>query len=211
MSSQFGYIPESPDQSFQNNKGIFQPSDIYDLTRDGKFTNYGQLELVQYQSFTSVTEVFFTAIKEDIYDVHMAVCNQLEVNSSSARFGARLSNDGGSSYETSGYDFTYEGNRDDGDSLSVRTQAGGDFGYITNNQKTTRLAGAIVYFYDLGNPNKFSHCNSMSTYFDNSSDASGYVQGGGNLRNTEIHNAIRFANAGVMTGSIALYGFQGNL
>lgn len=170
-------------------------------------TDFGKLELIQYQSFTNVTEVTFTSIQESTYSVHMAVCNQLEVNTSSSRFGARLSNNGGSSYLTSGYDFTYEGNRDDGDSLSVRTQAGGDFGYITNNQKTTHQAGAIVYFYDLGNSSKFSSTSSMGTWFDNSSNASGYAQGGGNLRTAEVHNAIRFAHSGSMTGSIALYGF----
>jgi hypothetical protein len=42
--SEYGYIPESPAQSFRNNKGIFTPNDIYDLTRADKFTNLGQLE-----------------------------------------------------------------------------------------------------------------------------------------------------------------------
>ena len=42
MSNEFGYIPESPEQSFGNNKGIFTPTDIYDLTRADKYTQYGQ-------------------------------------------------------------------------------------------------------------------------------------------------------------------------
>ena len=79
----------------------------------GGVLDLGKLELIQYQSFTNVTEVTFTSIQESTYSVHMAVCNQLEVNTSSARFGVRLSNNGGSSYLTSNYDFTYEGNRDD--------------------------------------------------------------------------------------------------
>ncbi len=173
----------------------------------GGAADLGKLELIQYQSFTNVTEVFFTSIQESTYSVHMAVCNQLEVNSSSTRFGARLSNDGGSSYITSNYDFTYEGNRSDGDALGVRTTAGGDFGYITNNQKTTRTAGAIVYFYDLGNSAKYSKHTSISSFYDNSSDASGTIIGGGTLHVAEVHNAIRFAHSGSMTGSIALYGF----
>ena len=50
MSNEFGYIPESPEQSFGNNKGIFTPTDIYDLTRADKYTNYGQLELIETKS-----------------------------------------------------------------------------------------------------------------------------------------------------------------
>ena len=173
----------------------------------GGVLDLGKLELIQYQSFTNVTAVTFTSIQESTYSVHMAVCNQLEVNSSSSRFAVRLSNNGGSSYLTSGYDFTYEGNRDDGDSYSVRTTAGGNFGYITNNQKTTHQAGAIVYLYDLGNSAKYSATTSMGTWFDNGSNASGYSGGGGILHTAEVHNAIRFAHSGSMTGSIALYGF----
>ncbi len=51
----------------------------------GGAADLGKLELIQYQSFTNVTEVFFTSIQESTYSVHMAVCNQLEVNSSSTR------------------------------------------------------------------------------------------------------------------------------
>ena len=55
MSSEFGYIPESPEQSFGNNKGIFTPTDIYDLTRAGKFSTFGQLELIETQTVSGVT------------------------------------------------------------------------------------------------------------------------------------------------------------
>ena len=48
--SEYGYIPEAPEQSFGNNKGIFTPKDIYDLTRADKYTNYGQLELIETQT-----------------------------------------------------------------------------------------------------------------------------------------------------------------
>ncbi len=37
--SEYGYIPEAPEQSAGNNKGIFTPKDIYDLTRADKYTN----------------------------------------------------------------------------------------------------------------------------------------------------------------------------
>ena len=37
--SEYGYLPESPEQSFGQNSGIFTPKDIYDLTRADKYTN----------------------------------------------------------------------------------------------------------------------------------------------------------------------------
>ena len=51
--SEYGYIPEAPEQSASNNKGIFTPKDIYDLTRADKYTNYGQLELIETQTVSS--------------------------------------------------------------------------------------------------------------------------------------------------------------
>ena len=68
--SEYGYIPEAPEQSFGNNKGIFNPKDIYDLTRADKYTNYGQLELIETKTGSGVSAIDFTDIKEDIYNVH---------------------------------------------------------------------------------------------------------------------------------------------
>ena len=73
MSNEFGYIPESPEQSFGNNKGIFTPTDIYDLTRADKYTNYGQLELIETQTLTNSLTLDFTSIKESEYNVHLIV------------------------------------------------------------------------------------------------------------------------------------------
>lgn len=67
--SEFGYIPESPEQSFQNNKGIFTPNDIYDLSIADKFTNYGQLELIETTTFSSVSTVSFTDLPIEKYEV----------------------------------------------------------------------------------------------------------------------------------------------
>ena len=74
--SEFGYIPESPEQSFGNNKGIFTPKDIYDLTRADKYTNYGQLELIETQTPSGVNFVDFTSIGS--YNVHFMTINNFQ-------------------------------------------------------------------------------------------------------------------------------------
>tara|TARA_Y100001938_G_C8040714_1_gene406002 strand:+ start:149 stop:778 length:630 start_codon:yes stop_codon:yes gene_type:complete len=71
-TSEFGYIT-SQDQSFGNNKGIFSPTDIYDLTRADKYTNYGQLELIETQTVSSVSQVDFTNLSN--YNVHFFTLN----------------------------------------------------------------------------------------------------------------------------------------
>ena len=67
---------QSPEQSFGNNKGIFTPTDIYDLTRADKFTNYGQLELIETQTISSaVAQVDFTSIQQTLIVFTLTVNN----------------------------------------------------------------------------------------------------------------------------------------
>ena len=98
--SEYGYIPESPAQSWGSNKGIFTPNDIYDLTRSDKYTQYGQLELIQTQSVSSAV-CDFTSLGD--YDIHFFTFQDVEVTTQT-EFGYRLSDDGGTSFET-GYQF----------------------------------------------------------------------------------------------------------
>ena len=102
MSSEFGYIPESPEQKFGQNQGILTPKDIYDLTRADKFTQYGQLEHLLTQTISSAT-ADFTALQESIYDVHFFTFTDVHAGTQ-AEFGYKLSNDSATSYE-SGYHF----------------------------------------------------------------------------------------------------------
>ena len=84
MSNEFGYMPESPEQSFGNNKGIFTPTDIYDLTRADKWTDLGQLELIETQTATSLTTpnyIDFSSIQSDVYNVHFLTWSMEGTNS----------------------------------------------------------------------------------------------------------------------------------
>ena len=93
--SEYGYIPEAPEQSFGNNKGIFTPKDIYDLTRADKYTNYGQLELIQTQTASGSSTIDFTSIQESTYNVHFATYNNIQFTLD-AFLAGQFSNNGGS-------------------------------------------------------------------------------------------------------------------
>ena len=86
--SEYGYIPEAPEQSFGNNKGIFTPKDIYDLTRADKYTNYGQLELIETQTVSGVSTLDFTDLGN--YNVHFLTINDYQVTVSNTRLGVRF-------------------------------------------------------------------------------------------------------------------------
>ena len=75
MTNEFGYIPTSPDQSSFNNSGIFNLQDIYELDKDDKWTQFGQLDLIQTQSFSSVSTVGFADLQITKYDVFFLTYN----------------------------------------------------------------------------------------------------------------------------------------
>ena len=100
MSKEYGYIGKEVTQAFRDNKGIFTPQDIIELDQENKWTNFGQLELIETQTISSTpTTIDFTSIKENIYDVHFMTYNNVHGNSTTAQdMGARVSNDGGSTF-----------------------------------------------------------------------------------------------------------------
>ena len=62
------YIGTQPN-NVKKNIGLYNPSEILQLTKDGSWG--GSLELIQSQTVSGVTQVDFTSIKENIYDVHL--------------------------------------------------------------------------------------------------------------------------------------------
>ena len=163
MSNEFGYIPESPEQSFQNNKGIFTPTDIYDLTRADKYTNYGQLELIETQSVSNSAAVDFLNIKENIYNVHLMTVSNFQPASDNHYIAYRLYE--GGVLETSS---VYRGARQYGIS-------NGTFGNpkATNYNKITvshatgtddnETNNCFIYFYNLGDSARYSLTTSQSS------------------------------------------------
>jgi len=211
--SEYGYIPEAPEQSFGNNKGIFNPKDIYDLTRADKYTNYGQLELIETQTVSGTpTTIDFTSIKENIYNVHFMTYNNVQGSSTTAQdLGARVSNDGGSSYETSNYQYANQDGRADGTFSEIRSTSGNRFMLAPDlDNETNASVNGYVYFYNLGDSSKFSFVTDWNFIFQ--SAVGGRFRGGSSVyKIAEQINAIQLighSGGGFSDGVISLYGIR---
>ena len=148
-TSEFSYIPESPEQSFGNNKGIFTPTDIYNLTRADKYTNYGQLELIQTQTASSDSALEFTDIKEDIYNVHFMTASNLQVQTDADDLFIRFYENGvlesGSVYQEALVDGKADGSFSEGQG-TARTSLRLVFGLGTAGNE---LGHSYMYFYKI--------------------------------------------------------------
>jgi hypothetical protein len=191
------YIGTQPND-VKKNTGLYTPSEILQLTKDGSWG--GSLELIEEQTFTTTQFVDFTDIKENKYDVHFL---QFFLTECTGALITQISNNGGSSFIASGYQMTLQyGGSSFGEDTSTTNIAGFGTGG-TNLQKN-----GYVYFYNLGNSSKYS----FSTFqgFNNHPSLGFYMNfGGGVYPTAEIHNAIRLsAITGTSTGNAKLYGVK---
>ena len=214
MSNEFGYIPESPEQSFGNNKGIFTPTDIYDLTRADKYTNYGQLELIETQTVSGVSAVTFTSIEETKYNVHYLTYNNITPTATGFGYhNVRFSNDGGSSYESSNYDYAnfYIGVNAGDNSDGLRSTTASEIGdiFAVSGTTTTIAGNGYMYFYQLGDNTKYSFTSHLN--MNEISNGSAYMYYGfGAYHQNETMNAIQWFSDSSVTfnGDFSLYGVK---
>jgi len=208
--SEFGYIPESPEQSFGNNKGIFNPKDIYDLTRADKYTNYGQLELIETQTISSgVAIVHFSDIKEDIYNVHFLTYNNITFAPSGTSYIGYQLTEGGTLETGNVYQYAYQFNSVTGGAGEVRSTGDNNMN-IGVGTSHSMVFGGYSYLYNLGDSSKYSFGTGMTNVAETSgtSFTSFYSS---LLPQASQVTQIRFMNdlaENFTAGSISLYGIK---
>jgi hypothetical protein len=154
-SNKYGYVGvDIPDQSFGSNKGVFNPAEINELVADNKWTQYGQLELIETQTASNVNALDFTSIQESTYNVHFITVTNFSAVSSST--GGRLQLLESGVAKTSGYEFAYQQA-----DLSAPTPF--------TEQKTTSGNSLVSYDFDPATP------RNNYAYIYNAGDSSKYT------------------------------------
>ena len=209
MSNEYGYIPEAPEQSFGNNKGIFTPTDIYDLTRADKYTNYGQLELIETQTVSSVAQVDFTAIQESTYNVHFLTVNNYQANTDNTILTIDLFENG--VLETSNYQVAIQGGRANGTFSEYKSTSStngiANIGSGIDNASASSSNG-YCYFYNLGDSTKYSFSTYQWSYiyYTNVYEMN---FGSGVLPQASTVDGFRvIPNAGTFSADLSLYGIK---
>ncbi len=202
--SEFGYIPEAPEQSFGNNKGIFNPKDIYDLTRAGKYTNLGQLELIETQTGSGVGAIDFVDIKETEYDIHFLTIQNFSVATDGQTCAIRMRNAGSSSFVEAGNQWANQTGRADSGTFSGNPSTSSTYieiGRLLGNDTNATLGG-FVYFYNLGDSSKYSMTSHYTSYGNEFSNEYMFNVGGGHNNVPTQVDGIRLTTTG---GNISVY------
>ena len=206
----YGYKGADVPQSFGNNKGVFDPADINNLVKDDKWTNYGQLELIETQTVTGVSTVDFTNLGN--YNVHFLTFNNVQYDVDSRVLYLRFSDDGGTSFITN---LAYHRANQQGNSAGsftedrVVNQTYIRLQVANGGTGTGESASGYVYLYNLLDSSKYSTTTQHITQFDKLADYS-FNYGAGTLYMAGTHNALRlFPNAdNFQNATFSLYGIK---
>jgi len=182
------YLGTQPND-VKKNTGLYTPSEILQLTKDGSWG--GSLELIQEQTFSgAVAAVDFTAIKENVYDVHYL---QIE-NSGNVTDNRRLTCrffEGGVLETASVYQIATQVVRADGTNDEVKNTGIDELRLSDNTGNATgEKANSYAYFYNLGNSSKYSFMTFQSIV-GNASGTASMEFGGGVLPQASTVDGIR--------------------
>ena len=172
----YGYIGDTSTSIKQQvkNQGVLSMNDVQNLKSLGQWG--GSLELIEEQTVSSASAVNFTNLKGDVYDVHLITVSNLTYASSNDNTSIRVSNDGGSSYESgSNYQFA----------IQYASQVAGfqeykstgttkyDIGLL-GGDNTNEAVNFYAYIYNANDSSKFTFMLSHGTTF---SDTTHHGQG----------------------------------
>jgi len=208
----YGYKGAEPTQSFGNNTGVFDPNDINNLIADNKWTQFGQLELIETQT---ASETYYDFTNLGNYNVHFLTFNNAG-GSTQAYFNIRLSNDNGSNFIASGYQYAAQYGQANGTFGPLQSTSTTSFlgltGYTLASETGSSAVG-YVYLYNLLDSSKYSFCTYQTMTKINSAQGNQpqFRFGSAVLPTAETHNAIRFFNNATTSNdidSISLYGIR---
>jgi len=196
------YLGTQPND-VKKNTGLYTPSEILELTKDGSWG--GSLELIQEQTVSSVSAVDFTSIKENKYDVHFMQVNTTDM-SAITYFGIQFYESG--VLETASvYQEAFQSGLASGTFAEVKSTGRNQIIFTQSNIANTATS-AYLYFYNLGNSSKYSFLTAQGTG-ETSGNVFNMYFGGGVLPQASTVDGIRVIdNFGNMTGTVKLYGVK---
>lgn len=199
----FGYLGTTPNQQLKNS-GVFSVEEALAVQKNGEWG--GSLELIQEQTASSSSALNFTNLGN--YDVHFMTLDNFQCTTSTTRYIAcRLSNDGGSSYEsTSKYDRAWYRVSTSGVTSEIRNTEQTEMSNFFSIDSDNRTSQSVIYFYNLLDSSKFSFVTFQS--FNSVGDYTYF--GGFSYEVAETINALSLFPDGdaIATGNAKLYGLK---
>ena len=206
------YIGTQPND-VKKNTGLYTPSEILQLTKDGSWG--GSYNFIAEQTASGVSTIEFTNLQEQKYDVHYLVgtVHLVGTTDTNYEYNLRVSNDGGSSYESgSNYQYAYQNCKAEATSFNERQDTSAtSFRFDGVIDKTNASANFYIYIYNLGSSSIFTSLTFQDSSIISSDRRTRSRFGGEVYTVAETNNALQFTQTATNfdTGTnIKLYGVK---
>tara|TARA_R100000655_G_scaffold29818_3_gene60266 strand:+ start:9233 stop:9829 length:597 start_codon:yes stop_codon:yes gene_type:complete len=194
------YLGTQPNDVKQN-KGLYTPSEILQLTKDGSWG--GSLQLIQSQTFSSTQTIDFSSIQGTKYDVMVAQLIDIQTNGGNDNIDMRFF-EGGVIESASVYKYALQYGYPS--TFGETKSSGADRMVIAPNQNSENSNG-YIYFYNLNNSSKYSFYSVQTTNLSGGNFF--FYYGGGYLPQTSTVDGIRFfSDSYNLEGTIKLFGVK---
>ena len=157
------YIGTQPND-VKKNIGLYTPSEILQLTKDGSWG--GSLQLIDTISFSSgVSTVSATNLQEEKYDVHLVHFKNFEITTSgggTCQTNFQLAENG--TFTTSGYQRAVQGGNSDGSTFQANSTSDSRIfnAYSTGNGNNINFS-LYMYIYNAGDSSKYTFITTQLT------------------------------------------------
>jgi hypothetical protein len=198
------YIGTQPND-VKKNTGLYTPSEILQLTKEGNWG--GSLELIEEQTYSSaVSFVDFTSIQENKYDVHFMTFNNVDY--ASEQVPALRFYESGVLESAGVYQYAEQQCQSNGSFAESKDTASTFLGL---GNYAVGASNGYCYLYNLGNSSKYSFISFHNVNTDADASPSEAVAdfGSGVLPQASTVDGIRFTGAGganLSSFNISLYG-----
>ena len=195
------YLGTQPND-VKKNTGLYTPSEILQLTKEGSWG--GSLELIEEQTYSSaVSFVDFTSIQENKYDVHYITIENAVGSNAQVQLQFYES---GVLETASVYQYALQFCSPTSFLELKSTSAG----HIQIGNSTSNEQNAYIYLYNLGNSSKYSFATLHYTDNDNDDSRTVAMFGGGVLPQASTVNGIRLkmSSGNYSSFTIKLYGVK---
>jgi hypothetical protein len=201
------YIGTQPND-VKKNTGLYTPSEILQLTKDGSWG--GSLELIAEQTASgNPSSIDFTSIKESIYDVHLIEMIGW-LHSDTSQMAIRFY-ESGIVENSAVYQLAYQRGASDANFGEARSTG---LNMLTLNSGvstgTNRLRNGYFYVYNAGNSSKYTFITQQTSVIDNGGDFN-MSFGGGVLPQASTVDGIKilgYTTGTFTSGTFKLYGVK---
>jgi hypothetical protein len=204
MSKEYGYIGKEVEQAFRSNKGIFTPQDIIELDQENKWTNFGQLELIETVTLASgspANTLDFSANNLTPYNVHFITYHSL-INSGNAEVGFRFY-ESGVLESGSVYDYALQYGTTGGSFGESRSQTNPRAKFGDLSTASTESCNGYAYLYNLTDSTKYSFYTFHNHRTGQMEFGSGVLDQASEI--TQIQVCVASGN---FSGTLSLYGIR---